>query len=293
MRTGGCAPGAYSVSCSSFCEVLAEAAREHRASPSLSGRRCRSAAHLDAQLPAVEQHAPRAAGPPAAGDHVRDGGAAGAGAGGQRLPHPALEDPRADAGPGGRRIVSSSVYHETFVRLGNARRLRSPGRRRRGRAPASSGSEATGSRTGGCRSGRAGSARSRPPDGRPRRARRGRRAGKSAELRRALPNVDGARVRSGDPRADLPGGCADREGLLACPAAPAQVEDRLAGPVAGQLGLRAVGVEDAQRRPRAALGSAGESSSTPSANTPKCASQSRRTRAGVSSNGSSARSRIR
>ena len=70
------------------------------------------------------------------------------------------------------------------------------------------------------------------------------------------------------------------------PAARAQVEHRLAGAVARQLGLRAVRVEDPQlgdvarrRRPARAAGS-------PSEPTPKCGSQIRRTRSGVSSHGS-------
>ena len=54
---------------------------------------CRSSSDLDLELAAVEAHGHRAV---AAAQHVGDGGAARAGARGQRLPHPALEDPRAD-----------------------------------------------------------------------------------------------------------------------------------------------------------------------------------------------------
>ena len=78
--------------------------------------------------------------------------------------------------------------------------------------------------------------------------------------------------RRGDRRADLAGGGLDRERVGVGPAAAAQVQDRLARAVAGQLGLRAVGVEDPQ--PGHEPGSSGaESSRIPSANTPVCAAQ--------------------
>jgi hypothetical protein len=45
----------------------------------------------------------------------------------------------------------------------------------------------------------------------------------------------------------------DREDVLIGPSAPAQVEDRLARPVARQLGLRAVGIVDPQLRHEASI----------------------------------------
>src|SRR5690349_10252306 len=59
-------------------------------------------------------------------------------------------------------------------------------------------------------------------------------------------HVDLARRRPGDRRADLPRERLDGERVRVGPAAAAQVHDRLAGAVAGQLRLAAVGVEDAQ-----------------------------------------------
>ena len=65
------------------------------------------------------------------------------------------------------------------------------------------------------------------------------------------PHVDAARRGAEDRRADLPGRGLDRELVAVGPAAPAQVEDRLARAVARQLGLRAVRVEDLQPRDEA------------------------------------------
>ena len=59
-------------------------------------------------------------------------------------------------------------------------------------------------------------------------------------------HVDRAGQLAGDRRPDRPGDGADRELVLVGPAVAAQVEDRLAGAVAGELGLGAVGVEDPQ-----------------------------------------------
>ncbi len=70
--------------------------------------------------------------------------------------------------------------------------------------------------------------------------------GKSLEAGRGPAHLDRAGQLAGDRRRDRPGDGADREGVLVGPAVPAQVEDRLARPVAGQLGLGAVGVEDPQ-----------------------------------------------
>ena len=60
-------------------------------------------------------------------------------------------------------------------------------------------------------------------------------------------HVDRAGALRGDRRRDRPGHRGDREDVLVGPAVPPQVEDRLARPVAGELGLGAVGVEDPQR----------------------------------------------
>src|SRR5262245_31878641 len=64
------------------------------------------------------------------------------------------------------------------------------------------------------------------------------------ELRAA--HVDAAGGRPGDRGPDLPGERLDAERVRLGPAVAAQVHDRLAGAVAGQLRLAAVGVEDAQ-----------------------------------------------
>ena len=76
--------------------------------------------------------------------------------------------------------------------------------------------------------------------------------GKSVEAAGAA-HVDAAGGRAGDRGPDLAGGGLDRERVGVGPAVAAQVHDRLARAVAGQLGLRAVGVEDpqaARRSPR-------------------------------------------
>ena len=178
---------------------------------------------------------------------VGDGGAARAGPRGQRLPHPALEDPRADAGrlaalracelgvPGHVGAVGEArVASIAGPIAAEVERRRAPPRSRRG------------SRTGGCRSRRGGS----PTRGR-------RRSSCAAPVRRPAGEVRRsarlARPMStehvsgpGDRRADPAGGGADRELVAVGPAAAAQVQDRLARAVARQLGLRAVGVEDPQ-----------------------------------------------
>ncbi len=66
-------------------------------------------------------------------------------------------------------------------------------------------------------------------------------------------HVDPAGGRARDGRPDLARDGLDREGVGVGPAAVAQVEDRLAGAVAGQLGLRAVRIEDAQAGDEAGL----------------------------------------
>ena len=66
---------------------------------------------------------------------------------------------------------------------------------------------------------------------------------------RGPPHRHRAGALRGDRRRHRPGGGEDREGVRVGPAVPAQVEDRLAGPVAGELGLGAVRVEDPQLGP--------------------------------------------
>ena len=116
-----------------------------------------------------------------------------------------------------------------------ARATRSSSRRRR-----------RGSRTAGCRSRRAGSSTSAPIGVAARPGRRAALMGKSCALSAGAAHVDAAAVGAGDLRADLAGDGVDRELVELGPAAAAQVEDRLARAVARQLGLGAVGVEDAQ-----------------------------------------------
>ncbi len=70
--------------------------------------------------------------------------------------------------------------------------------------------------------------------------------GKILRGRRGSAHLDRAGQLGGDRRRDRTGGGADREDVRVGPAVPAQVEDCLARSVAGQLGLRAVRVEDPQ-----------------------------------------------
>ena len=80
-------------------------------------------------------------------------------------------------------------------------------------------------------------------------------------------------VRAGDRRRHLAGLGQDRERVGVGPARRAQVEHRLARPVARELGLRAVGVEDPQLGDVAASGSAA-SSRMPSEPTPNAVRRS-------------------
>ena len=73
-------------------------------------------------------------------------------------------------------------------------------------------------------------------------------AGEVAGCQRGIAHVDAAGIGAGDRRPDRARRRRDRELVAIGPAAPAQVEDRLARAVARQLGLRAVGVEDPQVR---------------------------------------------
>ncbi len=70
--------------------------------------------------------------------------------------------------------------------------------------------------------------------------------GKSFELGRRPAHLDRAGQLAGDRRHDRPRDGADREAVLLGPAVTPQVEDRLPRPVARQLRLGAVGVEDPQ-----------------------------------------------
>ena len=63
---------------------------------------------------------------------------------------------------------------------------------------------------------------------------------------RGAPHLDRAGPLRGDRRRDRPSSSVDREGVLVGPAVAAQVEDRLSCPVARQLCLRAIRVEDPQ-----------------------------------------------
>ena len=70
--------------------------------------------------------------------------------------------------------------------------------------------------------------------------------GKSLERGRGAAHLDRAGQLAGDRRRDRPGRRSGSRSLRVGPAVAAQVEDRLAGPVAGELGLGAVRVEDPQ-----------------------------------------------
>ena len=75
----------------------------------------------------------------------------------------------------------------------------------------------------------------------------------SRRAQRRAAHVDAARRLGEDRRPDLARDRLDRELARVGPARAAQVEDRLAGAVAAELGLRAVGVEDLQARDVAGL----------------------------------------
>ena len=93
------------------CTQLAARARRRRpAPPSRSAAPRRSLADLDLQLAAVELDRDRAG---RAAQEGGDRGAAGARAGGERLPHPALEDPRPHP-------AAVDAQKETLVRFGNS-----------------------------------------------------------------------------------------------------------------------------------------------------------------------------
>ena len=164
------------------------------------------------------------------------------------------------------------------------RRARSPGRSpARSSASSSSRLVRRGSRTAGCRSRRAG----RPRRARPPRAPRGRPRARPGSPSSAAPRgpCRPAGRRARDRRADLPRRGLDRERVGVRPAAAAQVEDRLAGAVARQLGLRAVGVEDPQPRDEAGLRRRRELEHAVGAGAEVAVAEPRAPASGVSSNG--------
>src|SRR3954471_23014797 len=188
----------------------------------------------DLQFTAFELDDQRALG---AAEEGGDGGAAGTGAGGERLPHPALEDAGADpaavdreegdVGPVREELVPfdsrpdlSQVELVELLLDDDDRALRvadrdvlelpaAPAGLKRAAAVLAPGGEVL-------------------------------RSGRGAT------HVDRAGQLAGDGWPDRPGGGADRELVLIRPAVAAEVEDRLAGAVAGELGLGTVRVEDPQ-----------------------------------------------
>ena len=167
-----------------------------------------------------------------------DRGAAGAGARGERLPHPALEDPRPH-----RRAVDADERDVGAVRETAPCSTRSPARSRA--RSSSSTSSPTSITHCGLPTLTCWKPHSRPSDSSVPRAvgGPGREVGRAdrgaAERHRDL-------VRARDRRRHLPRLGEDRERVGVGPAGGAQVEHRLAGAVARELGLRAVGVEDPQ-----------------------------------------------
>ena len=177
---------------------------------------------VDHQLAAVEHDGHRRV---AAAQHVGDRRAARAGAGGHRLPHPALEDARADA-VGGELGPERDVgaVRERLVVLDRRAELREVERLEL---------LAVGD-----------------PDRRLRVADRevleAQAADLAVEAHDRAAHVDAAGPLAGDRGADLARHGLDRVGVGARPAVLAQVQQRLARAVARQLGLGAVGVVDPQ-----------------------------------------------
>ena len=111
--------------------------------------------------------------------------------------------------------------------------------------------------------------------------------GKSAEPGCARPMSTRARAVGGDRRADRARRRSRSRTVRVGPALAAQVEDRLPRAVAGQLGLGAVGIEDPQRRRRSAASDGRrQQQHAVRAARRSAARRCRRTRSGVSSNGS-------
>ncbi len=199
-----------------------------------SSRTARSVADLDLQLAPFELDHDRAGG---AAQEGGDRGAAGAGAGGERLPHAALEDPRphpaavdreeGDVGAVGEQLVAFDPRPD-LAEVEVVELLRSTTIAHCG-LPIET----------------CWNSHSRPPlSSVPRPS-----SGPGGEVLgggRGPAHVDRAGQLAGDRRPDRPGDGADRELVVVGPAVAAQVEDRLAGAVARELGLGAVGVEDPQ-----------------------------------------------
>ncbi len=271
----------YRLAPASDTRQLGESSPANTGSAPPVSRTSSSSARPRPQLAAVELDRDRAR---RAAQDGRDRGAARAGARGQRLPHPALEDPRPHGAS--RRLR----MNETLVRFGKQLAALDPGPDRaevelldpvahldhalrvadrdvlEGATPALP--------TPRCR------ARPRRPRGsRPR----------SSDARPISIATSPGR---GDRRPDLTGLGQDRELVLVGPPGAAQVEHGLPGAVARELGLRAVGVEDPQlghvagRRPPGPA--AGCRRSRPRSAGRRSAGSARR----VSSQGSSWRSTI-
>ena len=164
-----------------------------------------------------------------------------------RLPHAALEDPRAD-----RAVAGRAARTTRWCGSGTARGARSAARARQvellelrrldlDRALRVADRDVLEART-----------RARRPSSVPR-AVLGPARGSPPSAGCARPMSTVQVSRPGDPRADLARPPSDRERVAVGPAAPAQVHDRLARAVARQLGLGAVRVEDPQRGDEAAL----------------------------------------
>ena len=169
----------------------------------------------------------------------RHGGAAGAGARRERLPHPALEDPRPHRAALGRRV------NETLVRFGNSscRSIAGPIAAR----SSSSSSSPTSITHCGLPIETCWKSHVAPAGARACRGRRGRPRDSRPSAVEARPIAIEAVFGAGDRRLSRsPPRCVDRERVGVGPAAAAQVEHRLARAVSRQLGLRAVGVEDPQ-----------------------------------------------
>src|SRR5947209_1069713 len=194
------------------------------------------AAHLDGELTAGELHHHRRA---AAVEHVRHRRPAGAGARGQGLSYPAFEDPDPDLARGelaeprhvgavGKQLVALDLRPDARqlqrLELGGAgdadRALRVADRDVLKGPLASPGAKATSAVLG------------------------SRRVLRGADRR--LAHVHPTGVGSGDARSDLARGGLDRKRVLLGPAVAVQIEDRLAGAVARELGLGPVRVEDLQ-----------------------------------------------
>ena len=278
--TAGAAPGAYSARMQLLHELVAELAAVDGHGP--AGQvHVQVLPHLDLEVAAVEVHGHRAVDARAARRPRRRRW--------RRCRTTSSPPPRARRSAPGSRRRRRGRQNDTLVRFGNSS-WRSIGGPSSGRSSSSRPVRPPRSRTAGCRSRRTGSAtRGRRPRASPPVV-----AARREVLRGQLgpAHVDRAGGRAGDARADLAGRRLDRERVAVGPAVAAQVHDRLAHAVAGQLGLRAVGVEDAQlrrrsRAPRAPRAAARRRS--------RCRCAARRAPGlapGVSSNGSSRSSTI-